>query len=80
MIKSFDSEPGKAVRCWYTELYTTAILGETHKLFQTLTVDINSLAHFMDNKETKNVHQIPSNIARHKLNCDLSSQTFRQKQ
>ena len=62
------------------KLYTTAISGVTHKLFQTLTMNINSLARFKAKKRQKTSRQIPSSIARQKLNCHISSQTTRQRQ
>ena len=54
------------VRFWYTKLYITAISSVTHKLFQTFTVNINSVARFQAKKEAGNLCQIPSNIARQK--------------
>ena len=54
-----------------------AISSVTHKLFQTFTMNINSLARFKAKKEAKNFRQI-SNLIRQKLNCHISSQTTRQ--
>ena len=65
------------MRYWYTKLYTS---DTAHKLLQTLTVNINSLASFKAKKEAENFRQIRSNIANQKLNCHMSSQTTRQTQ
>ena len=54
-----------------------AISSVTHKLFQTFTVNINSVC-LKAKKEAENFRQIPSNITRQKLNCHISSQTTRQ--
>ena len=40
----------------------------------------NSVARFKATQEAENFRQIPSNIARQKTNCHVSSQTTRQMQ
>ena len=41
-------------------------------------VNVNSLVCFKAKKEAENICQIPSNIAKQKLNCHISSLTTRQ--
>ena len=56
------------------------ILGVPHKLFQTLTKGINSLARIKAKKEAGNVHRKPPKIVRQKPDCHISSQTTRKRE